>query len=639
MAVDGKEKRLTVVTLLLGRYDQQVIELDDRLKEYSRIQKKADVMIVADSAQWLTAPQLQMFRVLNPQATILCRSQECALPATAMAMALEQVKTQYVMFSLLDDPLAERLDFLFDWWKSLSPKEQLKIKKELTMRGNHLSFFIGPYNPSAMREGDCTPLNAYGWVQVSRIGLGLGTFVVPAALLREIGGFDESLILKTEIERWYALAITARSHLIEIGQDTRQVRRLAEYPLEGKTTIPEDLSIRYAIYSQGIATARRSPSQCARDFSDDLNDAEREVYAALTGISGNKKRERQPYKILIVGGHWEYHHNQICFFNYLERLYGTGFATYRSILEYTAQPNLALGYDLVIFTRCRSKQALEMMRLCNDRNIPTIYLIDDNWLTIAKEHPKEGAIFVPGNENYDNFIEALGLCKVTWLFNDLLREDVLPYTRCVKKFQVSVDAAAFNVADARKRKDDELYIGYSGSLRYDDTAFRALARYARRHPKVRVILAGSLNEEQERLFKGIDTIRMGFTSYSEYARNIARLQPDLLIAPLLNTRTFQSKCYNKYIESGVIGAACVYSQMRPYTDIVEDGVNGYFLEDETEEGWYCKLAEVLDDISTLRRVQKRAKDDVLTHHSVEALLEPFVQKLCYAIEEVEPVDD
>lgn len=635
------EKKLTVITLLLGKYDRQVVELDDRLREYSRIQKSANVILAADSSQWLAAPQLQMFRILNPQAAILCCSQEHTLPAMVMSMALKRVQTEYVMFSLLDDPLAERLDFLLGWWKNLSPKEQERLKAELATRKNYLSFFAGPYNPSAAGEGDCTPSNAYGWVQTSRIGLGLGALIVPTALLRELGGFDENPLLEAEIERWYALAVTARSHLIEIGQDTRQVQRLSEYPLVRKNAVPEDLAIRYATYGQGIAAAKRSFSQCAQDFSADLNDLEREIYTALTGISGNEKGtgRPRPYKILIVGGYWEYHHNQICFFNYLERLYGTGFATYRSVLEYTAPANLALGYDLVIFTRCRSSQALNMMRLCNERNIPTIYLIDDNWLTIAKEHPKEGAIFVPGNENYDNFVEALGLCKVTWLFNDLLREDVLPYTRCVKKFQVSVDPTAFNVTDPRERRDDELYIGYSGSLRYDDTAFRALARYARRHPKIKVILAGQLDEEQDQLFKGIDTIRMDFTSYSEYAKNIARLQPDLLIAPLLNTRTFRSKCYNKYIESGVIGAACIYSKMCPYTDVVKDGVNGYLLEDETEEGWYCKLTEVLGDIPSLRRVQQTAKEDVLTHHSVEAMLRPFIQKLRYVIEEAEPEDD
>lgn len=637
--MDETEKRLTVVTLLLGRYDHQVIELDDRLRECSRLQKTVNAILVADDDQWLAAPQLQMFRISHPQMPVLCCPQNRTLPAQAMSMALEQVRTEYVMFSLLGDPVSERLDFLRGWWKDLPAKEKAKLNDKSEKEETHPAFYIGPYNPSAGGEGDCTPLNAYGWVQTSRIGLGLGAFVVPTDLLRGIGGFDENPLLQTEIERWYALAVTARCNLINVGQDTRRVQKLAEYPLEGRSSIPEDLAIRYATYCQGIAAAKRTPDQCARDFYGDLNEREREIYQTISGISGSERKKGSPYKILVVGGYWEYHHNQICFFNYLERLYGTGFATYRSVMEYTTASNLALGYDLVIFTRCRSKRALDMMRLCNEKNIPTMYMIDDNWLSIASDHPKEGAIFVPGNENYDNFIEALGLCKATWLFNDILREDVLPYTRCVKKFQISVDPRSFAVDRQRKREDDKLYIGYSGSLRYDDTAFRALARYARRHKNVRVILAGALDDKQEQLFKGIETIRMGFTTYSEYAQNIARLQPDLLIAPLLDTRFYRSKCYNKYIESGVIGAACIYSKARPYTDVVKDGVNGYLLEDETEEGWYRKLTEVLKDIPSLRRVQQAAKEDVLTRHCVDVVLDLFVQKLRSVIEEAEPEDD
>ncbi len=637
--MDETEKRLTLVTLLLGRYDRQVIELDKRLRECSRLQKTVNVILVADSDQWFAAPQLQMFRILNPDVLVLCCPQNRTLPAQAMSMALEQVRTEYVMFSLLGDPASERLDFFREWWRVLPKKEKFKngsVKEE-----RRFAFYLGPYNPSAMEECDCTPLNAYGWVQTSRIGLGLGAFVVPTDFLRDIGGFDENPLLQTEIERWYALAVTARCNLINVGQDTLRVQRLAEYPLGGGVSMPEDLAIRYATYCQGIAAAKRTPDQCAWDFYIDLNDEERAIYQAISGISfGERKKEaRVSYKILVVGGYWEYHHNQICFFNYLERLYGTGFATYRSVLEHTVAPNLALGYDLVIFTRCRSKQALEMMRLCSKKDIPTIYMIDDNWISIAADHPKEGAIFVPGNENYDNFIDALGLCKATWLFNDILREDVLPYTRCVKKFQISVDPRSFVADRPRKRGDDKLYIGYSGSLRYDDTAFRALARYARRHKNIRVILAGTLDEKEEQLFKGIDTIQIGFTSYSEYAHNIARLQPDLLIAPLLDTRFYHSKCYNKYIESGIVGAACIYSKERPYTDVVEDGVNGYLLEDETEEGWYRKLTEVLKDIPSLRRVQKAAQKDVLDHHSVDTVLGLFIQKLCSVIEEAEPEDD
>ena len=632
-------KKLTVVTLLLGRYEQQVVELDQRIQAFSIIQKTANLMVIADHEQWLAAPQLQMFRILNPTVPVFVCNKSSSLPVQAMNLALTKITSEYVLFSLLGDPLKERLNLLLNWWAKLSDVEKDSFKKQVLTQQVYTSLFVGPYYPSSMTEADCMDMNAYGWCQTSRIGLGLGALIVPTALLQEMDGFDENPILQTEIERWYALAVTARSHMVEIGHDTMRVRRLSEYPFSNHARIPEDLAIRYATYCQGIAARRRTHQECAQSFANDLNDADKKNYHRLTGITAHEKLNRQPYKILIIGGYWEYHHNQICFFNYLERLYGSGFGTYRTVLEYTMPPNLALEYDLVIFTRCRSKQALDIMRFCNKRHIPTIYMIDDNWISIAKDHPKEGAVFTPGNENYDNFLESLGLCKATWLYNETLREDVLPYTRCVKKFKISVDPSMFCVKKPRIRSDELLYIGFSGSLRYDDTAFRALARYARRHLNVRVILIGILSVEQEQLFKGLDTIRIGFASYSEYSKVIASLQPDLLIAPLQDTRTAHSKCYNKYIESGVIGSVCIYSKVAPYTDVVKDGVNGYFVEDETEEGWYRKLQQVLSDLPALRRVQQTVQKDVLTYHSLDVMVEPFAKKIQTIVSGEELEDD
>lgn len=177
-----------------------------------------------------------------------------------------------------------------------------------------------------------------------------------------------------------------------------------------------------------------------------------------------------------------------------------------------------------------------------------------------------------------------------------------------KKFKISVDQRLFEVEKPRIRTDDTLYIGFSGSLRYDDSAFRALARYARRNGNVVVILVGILSDEQEALFKNVKTIRVPFSSYKNYARKISMLAPDLLIAPLEDTHTMRSKCYNKYVESGIVGSACVYSHCQPYTDVICNGVNGYFVEDETQDGWYNTLQKfylIFQNLEMFRKISRK----------------------------------
>lgn len=617
------KKKITIVLLLLGRYELQVVELDRKLKEMELLQKRAEIVIVGDTRRWETAPIVQMFRVNNPDITVCFCEETGILPAKAMNMALPHIKTDYVMFCLLDDPI----DIRFNQFCDAMCAEQEKENNWQSDK-SYKTYYVAPILRERGELLEPIPQNLYGWTLNSQDGFCLGSFCVPKDILNAVCKIDENPLLQSGVERWFSLKVLKLADPIRAGMDNRYVKRLSEYPGITASAIPSDMENRYIAYGCGIAADERTPEKCAADFANDLNDADAELYRQISGIVRSAQTQYHThYKILIVGGEHEYHHNQICFFNYLERLYGKGFATYRTVFEYKVPANIVLGYDLVIFTRCRSKNALRMMRLAEQHDIATLYMIDDNWLTIAKDHPDMGEIFVPGNENYDNFIEALGLCRATWLFNDILREDVLPYTRCVKKFKISVDPRQFEAKSVRSKKNGELVIGFSGSLRYDDVAFRALARYARRHSDVTVLLMGVLSREQELLFKNVNTIRIDFSSYGRYAQRIAEIQPDLLVAPLDDTHTLNSKCFNKYIEAGVTGAACIFSHCRPYTDVVREGVNGFFVRSETAEAWYQKLEEVLADIPELRRVQKNVKSDVMNCYTVDALLNSFCEKI------------
>ena len=616
-----ERKRLAVVLLLLGKYASQVGQLDKAIKELKKLPRD-DIQIIlsADSNMWMAAPQLQMLVRLDKDIHFCCSPESDAVPAITMNRGMEHVNADYVQFALLADPFAKRARAFL---------------REIEQSDDEGVFY---FQPNVSGTGECpAAINTFGWCQTTNIGIGLGSLCVPMNLLRQIGQIDENPILGPEIERWYALAVSKEANMRAIGEESRQAARLYEYPMSTRRYSPAlyDLAVRYAVYTNGIAAKKRPYSQWASDFWNDLNDTDRDIYEQVTGFVPHAQQNTSPakrYKILIVGGYWEYHHNQICFFNYLERLYGQGFATYRPVLEHIMTSDMVEGNDLVIFTRCRSKRMLEAIELCEKLGIPTLYMIDDNWLTIAEDHPDQGGIFVPGNEQFDNFIDAIGSCTAVWLFSDLLKKDIMPYTRCVQQFTISVDPKTFEAEKKRERNDNELVVGFAGSLRWDDAAFRALARYARRHRNIKVLLAGNMSAEQEMLFRGLDTLRMPFESYKRYAYNLAKIQPDLLLAQIPHTHTAQSKCYNKYVESAIVGAASVYSNCLPYTEIIKNGVNGYLVEDESEEGWYSALQRILSNLNNLRLVQRNAYRDVLENFTVDNVLGRFANKIATIID-------
>jgi glycosyltransferase involved in cell wall biosynthesis len=332
-------------------------------------------------------------------------------------------------------------------------------------------------------------------------------------------------------------------------------------------------------------------------------------------------RVDRPLRLTVISGYWEYHHNQLVFFNYLERMAGTGFATYKSLLEYDARVAQIDDSDLVIFTRCRSANALDLMRYCMLNSIQTLYFIDDNWFTVATDMPGYG-YFKPGNENYDNFVLALGLSNTVMTPSDYLADYIRPYTNSTIVFKPGLEPHLFKAQDARD-KTEELLIGFAGSIRYDDNAFKALRDVAIDHKEIKLLIAGHISEEQRGILACVNYINLPFQSYPVYAHTMANLRPDLLMAPLADNPTNNSKYFNKYLESSIVGAATVASKVVPYTEVIHDKINGFFVQDETAIGWRNTIEEAIDDVPKLRLVQERAYRDVIDNHSVDSNLQGF----------------
>lgn len=627
-----KQHKISVVLCLFGRYEVLTNQLQEKLEQLEKIKDEYEIVIVADGPQWMAAPMMQIVPLQMPSVLIIETKTSSSLPAVLFNLGIKRASGKYTVFSTLYGANIETTTNLFSSFLE-------KQDKEGTENIGTPVFYLRPEKP---RESDYfLPGALYGQAQTHDL-LHIDEWCIPKEILQRIDGFPENTILQEEFERFAALSFLRLGTPVEAGvlPNKEISKSLSLIPYEKRLVRNRDLAKRFAIYSNAISIPQRSNLQCAIDFCQDIDEKEIMQFVDqetmdISGRISNKKR----YKIFVVGGYWEYHHNQIAFFNYLENSYGSGFATFNTGLDLLVHPMEIVGYDLVIFTRCRSDESVRLMRFCKARNIPTIYMIDDNWFSIAKDYPDIGGIFKPGNPNFDNFISALSLCKTTWVLSRVLRTDVLPYSSNVSFFQIGVCFSTFISEKKRSRKDDEIYVGFAGSLRWSDEAFRALARLARRRKSIKVFLLGSLSEEQEQLFTGIKTIRVKQQSYGEYAQMITQIQPDIIIAPLKNDHTSNSKCANKYIEAGVVGAVGVFSKVEPYISVVKDTVNGFFVEQDDEEGWYDCLYRITSNITMLRNAQKTAYNDVKEHYSVRNLLPAFQNKITTIIEQEMLEDD
>lgn len=608
-------RKLSVILALFGKYENLNSEFDIMVNELQQFNQNTEIIIVSDSIEWTYSPMYQMLPIRLNNVKLLVLDKESHLPAVLFNKGLEEATGDYVLFSYLNGYKLSSIVDLFYQNKIWNDENVFCIR-------NINENILGIY-PSNQ--------NRYGFLQIDRFYM-IDEIIAKTELLKKIHGFNPSPLLQRDFDREISLRLAKDNDFTELGVVDRKILSFNNYPFKKIIHYNKDLINRYIIRNSRLAFQDESYEMTNQNFANDLNVEEAYLFYKATGIKAEQNlKYNKKYKIMVLGGFWEYHHNQICFFNYFENLAGQGFCTYNTAFEYSITEYELDTYDLVIFTRCRSDNAVKLIQYCNKHNIATIYLIDDNWITIAKDLPKLGSFFVKGNPNYDNFIEAIKNCKSTWLFNDYLLEDIKPYARHITKFSISVDPNLFHVNN--NRNNDIIKIGFSGSLRFDNIAFKALSRVANERKNIIIVLVGILSDDQRKLFENSIIEEAGFSSYGVYAKNISKLQPDLLIAPLSSrTRTEKSKCYNKYVESAIIKAACLFSNTEPYTLVVKDQINGYFVDDETEEGWYKKLKNIVDDINTLRIVQNNAYNDVIENYTVGAVLGKFAENIEIIIE-------
>lgn len=88
----------------------------------------------------------------------------------------------------------------------------------------------------------------------------------------------------------------------------------------------------------------------------------------------------------------------------------------------------------------------------------------------------------------------------------------------------------------------------------------------------------------------------------------AKCQLHIGLAPLLNTPFNQGKSFIKFLDIAAMGGVGVYSNRYPYTDVVNDGINGLLAEDDPE-AWQAAIEQLLSNpVATAKMAQQAAKD-------------------------------
>jgi glycosyltransferase involved in cell wall biosynthesis len=334
---------------------------------------------------------------------------------------------------------------------------------------------------------------------------------------------------------------------------------------------------------------------------------------------------RWPLKVTVLSGLLDGHQNQLYFLGYFERMAGRGLVAWRTVLYDRCRPEDLAGSDLAVFSRPRFPEVPALLDAAEAAGVPVLVMIDDNWPAAGREYARFEPLFTPGRPALESFLEALRRADAALVFNPVLEDELRPLARRVLRLPFAVDLSLFQ-APALPRAPGFL-AGFAGSARWEPSGFQGLAGFLRRHQDARLLVMGHDVPDE---LREVDPGRVVFVPwqhhYAAYARTLAGMRPDVLIAPLDASRFTASKVPTKFVEAAAAGAAGIYSRLPPYTEHVRDGLTG-LLVDNDAAAWLDALERLHADPALRARLAEEAAREAAQHFSLDAVLPRFASVL------------
>jgi len=486
-----------------------------------------------------------------------------------------------------------------------------------------------------------------GWVEMFDYVPMAGSVISREYFFRK-GGFSPSPLLQRAFWWEFAARVTRTDSIAMLNSDPPACRwSAADFPLANDLGLSGDLAARRVVRRSGSPLELHDSCDWAEAaaFAADLSPGTRHAVRGLLrqwlADGGDARAEAAdgvrdsspftgsvPLRIVVLGGMNEPAHNQLCFFNYFELLEGHGVLTWRVILDTAAQPLDVTKADLVIFSRTRSDNACRLMDCCKRFGIPAVYMLDDNWFAIGKEWQEYADVFTPGAKTYEDFLYCLTRADYVLTYNPILVEDLRPYSRNIEVLPVNVKLSLFPRVE--RRPDRRPRVGYVGSPRRIEAPFEALARLAKERGDFDVLVMGLTLPQAFSSLPAKRLIHIKYVfGYSRYAAALCEAMPDVLLAPVENTRSDASRCPNKYLEITAGGAAGVYSNLAPYVGYVKDRENGLLAESDPES-WKAAIAFLLDNPDSRTAIIENAQSDVRARFDTPVVLPQFLDFLMRA---------
>jgi glycosyltransferase involved in cell wall biosynthesis len=286
-----------------------------------------------------------------------------------------------------------------------------------------------------------------------------------------------------------------------------------------------------------------------------------------------------------------------------------------------------LEYDTIFVQRVCNWDYLLVLERLKKAGKRIVYDVDDDIFAIPSDNPASKGM---GRSEQMAAVECMKIADVVTTTTSILQER---FTSLLGRAPVVVPNAidpddGWNPTPMTGSPDGKKRIFWQGSNTHDEDwneCFDAVDRVMKKRSDVRVVIMGflptlvkeSLGEPHWK-----DRVEyIGSMAPEAYFRLIKHVRGDVGLAPLRHEHFNLGKSSIKWIENSVIGMPTVASDVAPYSDVIEHGVDGFICSDTDE--WEDAIDVCLDNDSVRRQVVENARVKVRREFNIKTVSETW----------------
>lgn len=274
--------------------------------------------------------------------------------------------------------------------------------------------------------------------------------------------------------------------------------------------------------------------------------------------------------------------------------------------------------DIVVIQRDFSQDLNsyeKILNLAHYQNKLVILDLDDLLFELPQNHPDRLRNY------YTNsllpMIQTLMEVDLVTVATSALKDYLLPFNNNIVVIPNYLNDSLWNFSQpvSSKSANEKISIGYMGGHSHKPDLLMILPVLKRIYDKYpqRIQYKFWGIEPPFELEKAsiVDWFPPKSLEYSDFVAYFQTQTADIMVAPLCDSLFNSCKSPIKYLEYSAFGAPGVYSNITPYSKMIDDGKNG-FLATSLDE-WEASLSRLIEDQELRERIVLEAQENVKKH--------------------------